>query len=203
MEVVGRQRRPEAAATLAIAGGHPERSEQALLAQLARLGLESKRDAFPHQLSGGEMQRVSIARALSGGQKLLFADEPTGNLSQKAGLEVMQILRGLVDDVYVDDSVKRYVVDLINTTRHSGPRPIPGFDRHVRVGASPRGGIALMRVGQALAVLAGRAFVVPDDIKAVRYSVLRHRLVRTFDALAHNVPPEQLVDAVFDAVPTP
>ena len=51
--------------------------------------------------------------------------------------------------------------------------------------------------------LAGRAYVIPDDIKAVRYSVLRHRLVRTFDALANNVPPEQLVDAVFDAVPTP
>ena len=123
--------------------------------------------------------------------------------AQPISLDDVRFLRGLVDDVYVDDSVKRYVVDLINTTRHSGPRPIPGFDRHVRVGASPRGGIALMRVGQALAVLAGRAFVVPDDIKAVRYSVLRHRLVRTFDALAHNVPPEQLVDAVFDAVPTP
>ena len=123
--------------------------------------------------------------------------------AQPISLDDVRFLRGLVDDVYVDDSIKRYVVDLINTTRFSGPRPIPGFDRHVRVGASPRGGIALMRVGQALAVLAGRAFVIPDDIKAVRYSVLRHRLVRTFDALANNVPPEQLVDAVFDAVPTP
>ena len=108
-----------------------------------------------------------------------------------------------VDDVYVDESIKRYIVDLINTTRLSGPRPVPGLDQHVRVGASPRGGIALMRVGQALAIQAGRAFVIPDDIKAVRYSVLRHRLVRTFDALATNVQPEQLIDAVFDAVPTP
>jgi len=123
--------------------------------------------------------------------------------AQPISLDDVRFLRGLVDDVYVDDSIKRYVVDLINTTRLSGPRPIPGLDRHVRVGASPRGGIALMRVGQALAILAGRAYVIPDDIKAVRYSVLRHRLVRTFDALANNVPPEQLVDAVFDAVPTP
>ena len=132
----------------------------------------------------------------------------TGRMSAPITAEPISIddvvfLQRLVDDVYVDESIKRYIVDLINTTRLSGPRPVPGLDQHVRVGASPRGGIALMRVGQALAIQAGRAFVIPDDIKAVRYSVLRHRLVRTFDALATNVQPEQLIDAVFDAVPTP
>ncbi|MFF2620900.1 AAA family ATPase [Oerskovia jenensis] len=132
----------------------------------------------------------------------------TGRMSAPITAEPISIddvvfLQRLVDDVYVDESIKRYIVDLINTTRLSGPRPVPGLDQHVRVGASPRGGIALMRVGQALAIQAGRAYVVPDDIKAVRYSVLRHRLVRTFDALATNVQPEQLIDAVFDAVPTP
>ncbi len=83
---------------LAIAGRHPERDEVRLVAILQRLGLAARRDAFPHQLSGGEMQRASIARALAGGQPLLLADEPTGNLSQKAGLEVMQTLRRLVDE---------------------------------------------------------------------------------------------------------
>ena len=123
--------------------------------------------------------------------------------AEPISIDDVVFLQRLVDDVYVDESIKRYIVDLINTTRLSGPRPVAGLDQHVRVGASPRGGIALMRVGQALAVQAGRAFVIPDDIKAVRYSVLRHRLVRTFDALATNVQPEQLIDAVFDAVPTP
>ncbi|MBE7699749.1 MoxR family ATPase [Oerskovia sp. Sa1BUA8] len=123
--------------------------------------------------------------------------------AEPVSIEDVVFLQRLVDDVYVDESIKRYIVDLINTTRLSGPRPVPGLAQHVRVGASPRGGIALMRVGQALAIQAGRAFVVPDDIKAVRYAVLRHRLVRTFDALANDVPPEQLIDAVFDAVPTP
>ncbi|MHA7134695.1 AAA family ATPase [Oerskovia turbata] len=132
----------------------------------------------------------------------------TGRLSapitaEPISLDDVVFLQRLVDDVYVDESIKRYIVDLINTTRLTGPRPVPGLDQHVRVGASPRGGIALMRVGQALAIQAGRAYVVPDDIKAVRYAVLRHRLVRTFDALATNVQPEQLIDAVFDAVPTP
>lgn len=83
---------------LAIAGSHPERDEARLVALLTKLGIANRRDAFPHQLSGGEMQRASIARALAAGQPLILADEPTGNLSQKAGLEVMHILRKLVDE---------------------------------------------------------------------------------------------------------
>lgn len=118
-------------------------------------------------------------------------------------LDDVRFLQRLVDDVYVDTSIKRYIVDVINTSRFSGPRPVAGLSNHIRVGASPRGSIALMRVAQALAIQAGRSFVIPDDVKAVRYSVLRHRLVRTFDALANNVQPEQLIDAIFDAVPTP
>jgi putative ABC transport system ATP-binding protein len=83
---------------LAIQGEHPSSREADLRGLLDRLGLAGKERSFPHQLSGGEMQRTSIARALAGGQPLLLCDEPTGNLSQKAGLEVMQLLRRVSDD---------------------------------------------------------------------------------------------------------
>ena len=66
-------------------------------ALLQRFGISSRADAFPHQLSGGEMQRTSIARALAGRQPLLLCDEPTGNLAQQAGLEVMKTLREVCD----------------------------------------------------------------------------------------------------------
>ena len=112
-------------------------------------------------------------------------------------------LRDLTDRIYVDRSVKQYIVALVNTTRGGGPRPVPELRQHVRVGASPRGGIALMRVAQAMALQEGRTYVVPDDVKRVRHPVLRHRLVRTYDALANNVAPEAIIDAVFQAVPAP
>ncbi|MCC7013001.1 MAG: ABC transporter ATP-binding protein [Planctomycetes bacterium] len=83
---------------LAIQGQHPAAREKELRALLGRLGLGGREHHFPHQLSGGEMQRTSIARALAGGQPLLLCDEPTGNLSQKAGLEVMQLLRRVCDE---------------------------------------------------------------------------------------------------------
>ena len=82
---------------LAISGERPAARESELVQLLERFGLRNKAKSFPHQLSGGEMQRVSIARALAGGQPLLLCDEPTGNLSQKAGLEVMQTLREVCD----------------------------------------------------------------------------------------------------------
>jgi putative ABC transport system ATP-binding protein len=80
---------------LAIAGERPEAHEDDLRALLERVGLGHKAHSYPHQLSGGEMQRTSIARALAGKQPLLLADEPTGNLSQRAGLEIMQLLRAV------------------------------------------------------------------------------------------------------------
>jgi putative ABC transport system ATP-binding protein len=80
---------------LAIRGDAPDAKR--VESVLTRFGLGEKLSALPHQLSGGQMQRVSIARAIAGGQPLLLCDEPTGNLSQQSGLEVMQLLRELVD----------------------------------------------------------------------------------------------------------
>ncbi|WP_022867360.1 AAA family ATPase [Schaalia vaccimaxillae] len=112
-------------------------------------------------------------------------------------------LQKLTKRIFVHSTLKAYIVDIINTTRGAGPNPLPDWSKHVRVGASPRGGIALMQVAQALALMNGRNYIVPDDIKTMRHSILRHRIIRTFDALADNVSIEGLIDAVFNAVPVP
>ncbi|CAM4127406.1 AAA family ATPase [Helcobacillus massiliensis] len=118
-------------------------------------------------------------------------------------LEDIRFLQSAVDRVYVDPAIKRYIIDLIFTTRGTGPRPIENLTQSVRVGASPRGSLALMRVGQAHALLHGRDFVTPEDVRALAHSVLRHRLVLTFDAIAAGMSTESIIDAVFAAVPQP
>mgnify|MGYP002737850234 FL=1 len=116
-------------------------------------------------------------------------------------LAELEELQTYTSRVYVHPAIKAYIVDVINTTRGGGPNPLPGLDKHLRMGASPRGGIALMKVAQAHALMSGRNYVVPDDVKAMRHSVLRHRLVRTWDAVADGVSVTGLVDAAFIVVP--
>ena len=123
--------------------------------------------------------------------------------TQPISTDDVEWLQGAVERVYVDPVIRQYIVALVNTSRGGGPRPVPGLDKHVRVGASPRGGIALMKVAQAVALQAGRTYVTPDDVGLLRHAVLRHRLVLTYDALADDIAPEAIIDAIFAAVPTP
>ena len=118
-------------------------------------------------------------------------------------LEELTFLQQMTRRVFLHDTLKAFIVDLINTTRGMGPNPLPGFSQHVRVGASPRGGIALMRVSQAVALMQGRNYVMPEDIKKLRHPILRHRIIRTFDAMADDISVDGLIDAVFSAVAVP
>jgi MoxR-like ATPase len=103
----------------------------------------------------------------------------------------------------VEESIRRYIVELVNVTRN--PEQFLGATtaRYIEYGASPRGAIAFLHVARALAVLGGRDHVLPEDVVALRHPVLRHRLLLTFEAMAARVRPEEIIDAVFDAVPTP
>ncbi len=129
--------------------------------------------------------------------------DPTRPTGQQVSLSEILFLQQATDRVFVDAAIKRYVIDLVFTTRGSGPRPVPNLTQSVRVGASPRGSLALMRVGQAHALIHGRDYVTPDDVRALAHSVLRHRLVMSFDALASGLRSDSIVDAVLSAVPVP
>jgi MoxR-like ATPase len=103
-------------------------------------------------------------------------------------------LQAAVERVHVDADIMRYCVDLAAATR---------VDRAVEVGASPRGSQALMLVGRALAVLAGRDYVTPDDVKRVAVPTLAHRLTLTPAAWAAGTSAEHVVSALVAAVPGP
>jgi MoxR-like ATPase len=73
----------------------------------------------------------------------------------------------------------------------------------VRLGASPRASIALVRIAQANALIAGRDYVIPEDVKLFAHEVLRHRILLTFEALADDVSSDQVIDSMLQAVPVP
>ena len=115
----------------------------------------------------------------------------------------IQELQAMADRVYVDPAVKRYIVSVVGATRRVGELLGPELGDYVETGASPRGTIAFFQVARALAVLHGRHYVVPEDVRELRHSILRHRLHLSFEAIADRVRPETIIDAVFAAVPTP
>ena len=115
----------------------------------------------------------------------------------------VEFLRAAARRVHVSDAIMGYAVDLAATTRGAGSHPIQGLAASVRLGASPRASIALTRIGQANALLAGRDYVVPEDLKSWAHEVLRHRVILTFEALADGVTSDQVIDDVVKAVPVP
>ncbi len=112
-------------------------------------------------------------------------------------------LQDVVRRIYVDPAIKRYVVDLVQATRDVGSLLGAETGAMVDLGASPRGSIAFFQVARALALLEGRDHVVPEDVRALRHAVLRHRIRLSFEAEAERVRPETIIDAVFGAVPSP
>jgi MoxR-like ATPase len=109
----------------------------------------------------------------------------------------------LASRVYVDVSVKRYAVAITQATRNAANVIDPELAAYVEYGASPRGAIALQQIGRAFALMNGRTYVVPEDLRALRHAVLRHRLHLGFQAIADDVKVESIIDAIFAAVPTP
>ncbi|NEG95609.1 AAA domain-containing protein [Bifidobacterium sp. SMB2] len=115
----------------------------------------------------------------------------------------VEFLRASARRVHVSQPIMKYAVELAQTSRGGGPRPIKGLSSLVRLGASPRASIALVRIGQAHALMSGRDYVVPEDIKVFAHEVFRHRILLTFEALAEGVNADQVIDSMLEAVPVP
>ncbi len=105
--------------------------------------------------------------------------------------------------VYVDRLLVEYATDLCTATRRPELYGIPELARHVAFGASPRGSINLVRASQAVALLRGRNYSLPQDLQVLAKDVLRHRLVLSYEALAEEVTADDVLDAVVGAVPAP
>jgi len=112
-------------------------------------------------------------------------------------------LQSVTKRVFLDESITNYIVSAVYVTRHADQYIGADLANSIEYGASPRASIAFSKAARALALLNGRDHVIPDDVKSLRHVVLRHRIILNFEAIADNIVPETIIDAVFDAVQAP
>jgi MoxR-like ATPase len=110
--------------------------------------------------------------------------------------------RHVVGRLHIDAKIRDYIVDIVFATRPPTLASL-SLDGYIQNGASPRATIALTLAARAMAFLQGRHFVVPQDVKAVAYDVLRHRVSLTYEAEAENVTAENVIGKILETLPVP
>ena len=115
----------------------------------------------------------------------------------------LKYLQEMTNKVYIDDSIKEYIVNIIDVTRNPQEYLKNDLYKYIEYGSSPRGTIAFMKCAKANALINNRDYVTPDDIKDLKYRVLRHRISLSFQALTDNISKEKIIDAIFESVETP
>ena len=151
---------------------------------------EAQRDRFTARISMGYPSAESELAMLDAHG----SSSPLDTLEPVARAEDIRDLITAVRAVHVAEALKQYVIRLVAATRTSPD---------LRLGASPRATLHLLRAGRARAALDGRDFVIPDDMQALALPVLAHRLLPSAEAVVTRQPPEQVLAAIVDRVPLP
>ena len=128
------------------------------------------------------------------------AAAPAPDLSPVADAAQLDQCRAALDMLRVDPVLLDYIVELVHATRQPDD---PALARLIQLGASPRATLALAAMSRAHAFIEGRGFVSPDDVKAVAYDVLRHRLHLTYEAEADGIHVENIIEKLLQRVPAP
>lgn len=109
----------------------------------------------------------------------------------------------VVEQIYVDEKIERYIVDIVFATRYPAECGLNDLQSIIAFGASPRASISLARAARAYAFIHGRGYVVPEDVIAVSHDVLRHRIGVTYEAEANNISTDEIVTEILDKVQVP
>ncbi len=128
--------------------------------------------------------------------------KPNTNIEQVVTPEDIIRLRSLVDSIYMDEKIEGYIVDIVHATREPEQYNLD-IKQYLRYGASPRATIFLAMAAKGNAMLRGRGFVSPQDIKDIGYDVLRHRITLSYEAEAEEVCSEEIIKKIFDTIQVP
>ena len=159
---------------------------------------EAQVDRFMLKLRVGYPTREEekeIMRRMAGGEPI--------TVSHVATPEQIMEARRRIAELYLDDRVMDYIVDIVHATRAPAEAGLPDLAPLIEYGASPRATIFLAQGARAHAFLRGRNFVTPDDVKAVAPDILRHRVLTTYEAEAEEVTSDQIVQRVLSKIETP
>jgi MoxR-like ATPase len=125
------------------------------------------------------------------------------DVQRVAEAEDILAARSAIAELFMDQKVVDYIVDAVRATREPQTVGLPELKPLIAYGASPRASIYLAQAARAHAYLRGRAFVVPEDVKAMAFDVLRHRVLLTFEAEAEDVDADQVIGRILEAVGVP
>ncbi|OHD54305.1 MAG: ATPase [Spirochaetes bacterium GWF1_51_8] len=118
-----------------------------------------------------------------------------------AGIDDILELREFAEKIYADDKIMDYVVSIVYASRN--PKEFKMSEGFIKYGASPRASIAFIRAAKVEAFFDGRGYVIPEDVKAVAYDVLRHRVILSFEAEAEGLTPENMIEQILNNVEIP
>lgn len=127
------------------------------------------------------------------------APQPTQVLTTDTIIE----LQDMASDVFVHNLVAEYIVRLVLATRSPGDFDMPDLEPVIQIGCSPRATLGLVAASRALALIHGRDYVLPTDVQAIAKDVMAHRIMLSFDAVADNIAPAQVIDRILAMVPPP
>lgn len=131
-----------------------------------------------------------------------LSNEPV-KLNKVIHPETILSARNIVRSVYMDEKIEKYIVDIVFATRYPDQHRLPRFTPLISFGASPRASISLAHAAKAYAFIKRRAYVVPEDIRAVSLDVLRHRIGLSYEAEAENVTAENIIGEILNVVEVP
>ncbi len=133
---------------------------------------------------------------------LMAKTERLPTVQKVVSVEQIKRARTILNEIYMDDKVKDYIVDVVCATRDPGEYNLDLKDL-IQMGASPRATIALTLAAKAHAFLRGRGYVTPQDVKSIGMDVLRHRVTVTYEAEAEDKTSESIIQKIFDELPVP
>ena len=128
---------------------------------------------------------------------------PSPRAQAVIGPEQIERARRVVEEIYVDEKVKDYILNVVFATREPQRYGLKDLAGYLEYGASPRATLSLLQASRAHAFLRRRGFVTPEDVKAVGFDVLRHRISLTYEAEAEELTPERIIQRIFDRIEVP